>query len=492
TAKLAQEHLAIRPGSDAFFLSGILRYFFENNLIDQGAWQSYSENLEALHTFVSAFSYAEIERHTQIPTVDLQRLAQRFAEAPRAAWYGRVGVSTQKFGATSQWLIQAINLVAGKFDRPGGVLFPNPAAPLLNFISKGHFDRWQSRVSKWPEFSGELPLICLREEIETEGPGQIRGLLVAAGNPVVSNPDGARLEEALQKLEFLVCVDFYKNETSRHAHLILPPASPLERDHFDLIFHQLAIRNTVKYSPPTFPRSEGSWDDGQIYAALACSLARLKKRPWKERLRLAYMRRISPARQIAWALKRGPHGVSMKALRENPHGIDLGPLEPQAPANLPKGKVDLAPARYLADLERMKKEPQPCAEFVVVGRRHLLNNNSWLRHIPHLTKGKNRMTLHIHPEDAQTLNLANGGLAQVSTQTGSITVLVETDTAMARGVVSLPYGFSDRAEPETNSLFAHQVSLNDIIPLAADACSGNAILNGVAVEIKAVSEAKNT
>ncbi len=484
TADLATTYLSIRPGTDVYLMAAVLRLILENGWHQPGPWTEFSTGLDELKSFVQSIDVKDVSRLTSIPQDEIECLAQTFAKAEKACWYGRIGVSTQRFGATTQWLIQCVNIITNKLDTPGGLMFPSPAVNVLDFLSPGHHGRWKSRVRSLPEFAGELPVIALTEEIETAGDGQIKGLVLAAGNPAVTTPNGQRLERAIQGLEFMVAIDFYLNETNRHAHIILPPVSPLERDHYDLIFHQFAIRNTSKFSQATMPRPVGAMDDGEIFAELTCRLARHKKLSFGQKFKFHLQKRMGARRILAFALKKGQSGVSLKQLLQNPHGIDLGAMAAQLPKGLRQEQIQLAPKRFVEDLNRVKDVGKQTEEFRLIGRRHLLNNNSWLRHIPHLNRGKSRMTLLISPKDAESLGVSDGDLVTVKSDVAQIDVVAELDSGMTHRVVCLPYGFSGRAHAHTASPFPHSASINDITHSNDwDRVSGNAVLSGVRVEV---------
>lgn len=486
TAALATQHLPIRPGTDVYLMAAIIRLLNEENLISEGPWASYSDGLTQLKEFVSHFDLQMASAACGIEPAAIRSLAKNFAKADRAAWYGRMGVSTQAFGATTQWLIQCVNILTNRLDQVGGVLFTRPAVSLLDVISPGHYGKWRSRVRGLAEFAGELPVICLAEEIETPGEGQIKGLVMVAGNPVVTTPEGPRLERAFQQLEFNVAIDFYINESNRHADLILPPTSPLERDHYDLIFHQFAVRNTAKFSPALFKKPSHALDDGEILAQLTQRLARAKKLPWRRRGALAFKRMVGARRLLDLALRRGPHKLRLGEIQKKPHGLDLGSLDPQLPALLPRAKIRLAPTRFTADLERVMAAQPNDRPLTLIGRRHLLTNNSWLRHVPYLNRDPVRCDLLIASADASAYQLDDGDLVRVTSATGELNARIKVSEEMMQGVVSLPHGFS-QWEAITRPAEAVPANVNALTHGQEwDAVSGNAILNGVAVTISPI------
>jgi len=435
---------------------------------------------------------------TGIAAADIRMLARELAETPRAVLYGRIGVCTQEFGGLAAWLVYTINALTGHLDTPGGLMFTRPAIdplPLADLIGyDGGFARWTSRVSGKPEFGGELPMAVMAEEIETPGDGQIRALITSAGNPVLSAPGGPRLEQAFGKLDFMVSIDPYLNETTRLAHVILPPVSVLERSHYDVALNAFAVRNVAKYSPPLF-RSVDGQQDWQICIEL---WRRMRLGKLAGKLAGAVFGKLSPETLLDVALRAGPYGVgrgglTLAKLRAHPHGIDLGPLEPRLPGRLgtKDKKVHLAPKEYLADLSRLARV-QPAEGLVMIGRRHLRSNNSWLHNSERLVKGPPRCTLLIHPDDASKRGLGDGALARMSTKRGSIELPVEVTDAMMPGVVSVPHGWGhDRqgVKLRVASTPAHAgVSVNDINdPDLVDALSGTSALTGQPVEVVAAA-----
>jgi anaerobic selenocysteine-containing dehydrogenase len=367
-----------------------------------------------------------------------------------------------------------------------------------------------------PEFSGELPVATMAEEMDTPGPGQVRALVTSAGNPVLSTPNGARLEAALGKLEFMVSIDFYLNETTRFAHIILPPTSALEHDHYDLVFHALAIRNTAKYSEALFPPREADdvRHDWQIFNALTSRMKRAAARGvtsaltrTRARAEAAVLGRLGPDGMLDLALRTGPHGfrvrafpprrgIDLRALREAPHGIDLGALEPCLPARLytKDHRVALAPPMVVADVARLEgrlaREPDD-APLELIGRRDLRSNNSWMHNSERLVKGPARCTLRIHPNDAAARGLASGALARITSRVGSVVAPIEITSEMMPGVVSLPHGWGhSRKGTRLSVAEAHAgVSLNDLTDeQAIDALSGNASFSGLPVRVEAQRE----
>jgi anaerobic selenocysteine-containing dehydrogenase len=423
----------------------------------------------------------------------VRRLARELASAGSAAVYGRVGVSTQEFGLVSTWAVQLLNLLTGNLDRPGGVMLTRPAVDVVGrgFVGRGHHDVWRSRVRGLPEFGGELPVATLADEILTPGEGQVHALLTVAGNPVSSTPDGARLEQAVQALDFVAAVDIYVNETTRHADVILPPTSALERDHYDLVFHALAVRNTARFTPALFDKPEGAMHDWEIFREIALRTGRRiqgRRKPLKKRLVEAVRLRLSPTRVLDLLLRTDAARLSVSRLRRGP--VDLGPLQPCLPDRLQTKdkRVHADPEPVLADLARLDAARVPDG-LVLVGRRHQRDNNSWMHNTTRLTKGKPRHQLLMHPDDLAERAIADGSWVQVKSAVGAVDVEVLASDDMMRGVVSLPHGYGHARDGVRlgNARSLPGVSMNDLTDPSVLDVSGNAVLSGVPVEVTATS-----
>lgn len=497
TAEVADEHLFIRPGTDAAFLAGLLKVIDNENLGHPGKLAAIEDGLEVALADLGALDLDRLAAHCGIPVATIQRIARAFAAAPRAAAYGRMGVSTQARGTLCQWLIQLLNIATGNLDREGGAMFTRPAVDLVdNPTSKpGSFGRWKSRVRGLPEFGGELPVAALAEEILTPGDGQVRALITVAGNPVLSTPNGRQLDRALDSLNFMVSIDFYLNETTRHADLILPPTCTLEHDHYDLIFHAFAVRNTARYSEALFERGPDQRHDWEIFEALGDRIA--------TRLGAKRAPHPRPEQVIDMGLKIGPYGgmrkhplnLSLAALKAAPHGVDLGALAPCLPARLQNAGKHLrcAPPELLAELAAFAAslaadESAAPAALALIGRRHVRSNNSWMHNSLRLVKGPVRNRLLMHPADLAERGLADGATVRIASRVGAVEVEVEASETMMPGVVSLPHGWGHgRDGVRLQVAAAHAgVSPNDLTDdCFLDPVCGNAALNGVPVTVVA-------
>ena len=480
SADSADEHHFIRPGSDALFLLALLNVVFAEKLDKPGRLIEFTDGLEQLKTAAEAFTPQRVERATGVDAATIRRLAREFATAPRAVAYGRIGLSLQAFGGLCQWLLNALNLVTGNLDREGGAMWPRPAFDLLMRAKKGqtYHRRWRSRVRGLPEFDGELPVAALAEEFLTPGEGQLRAFVTIAGNPVLSTPDGEKLDQALSGAEFMVSIDPYLNATTRRADYILPPAVGLETRHYDVIFHHFAVRNTARISDPIFPIAENQRYDYQIFEGL--------------RQRLSGETGTAPDERLELGLKHGPRQTSLTELRAAPHGVDYGPLEPCLPERLltTDGRINAAPTPMLTDLPRLEASlSADVPELVLIGRRQLRSNNSWMHNVPRLMRGPDRCTLMLNVVDAARLGIADGQGVEVRSRVGAVTVQAEVTDTLMPGVVSLPHGFGHgKAGVRLGVAQAHAgASLNDLTdPEFLDELTGNTAASGVPVMLKAV------
>jgi anaerobic selenocysteine-containing dehydrogenase len=479
TARVATEHHFIMPGSDVFMLLAIVHTLFAENLVNAGHLTEFTDGVEVLREISSSYAPETVEHLTNISASEIRRIAVEFASAGSAVCYGRIGVSTQKFGGLCHWLINSINVLTGNLDRAGGAMFTAPAFDLLQAAKPANvYNRWQSRVRKLPEFMGELPVAALAEEILTDGEGQVKALITSCGNPVLSTPNGRQLEKALERLEFMVSIDIYINETTRHADIILPPATGLEVSHYDVIFNLLAVRNVAKYSAPLFPKAGNAKYDWEIFQTLT---HRLKEKD--EPLTLT-----PPEVRLDFGLRAGRYKLSLEELQKNPHGLDLGELKPCLPERLltTNKRINLTPEVFLKDLERLKmvEDCQSEFAFALIGRRHLRDNNSWLHHSEILMKGKNRCTMLINEADAKRLNLKNGATVKVSSRVGSVELPCEITDAIAPGVVSIPHGYGHSRESFAANVLNEGVSINDLTDHETiDELTGNAAFSSVRVKI---------
>ncbi|MCF5062537.1 molybdopterin-dependent oxidoreductase [Pseudomonas syringae] len=487
TAAMADQHLFVRPGGDAALLFGVLNTLFAEHLTRDSHLPI--EGLDDVRAAIAGFTADAMSRQCAVPAEQIRQLARDFAAADKAVCYGRMGVSTQAFGTLCHWLVQLINLVTGNLDRVGGAVCTTPAVDLVASTGGGHFNRWQSRVSARPEYGGELPVSALAEEMLTAGEGQIRALVTVAGNPVLSTPNGRQLEQALDGLEFMVSIDLYINETTRYADLILPSTSALENDHYDTTFNMFAVRNVTRFNRAILPKPAGALHDWEIFVGLAKAFAAQTGAALKPTL--------PPAQMIDLGLRAGVYGdasahkLSVERLADHPHGKDLGPLRPNLAARLKTadGKVQAAPAVILADLARFAAQPLPVAdELLLIGRRHVRSNNSWMHNYHRLVKGKPRHQLLMHPDDLSHRQLSDGQRVRVSSRIGMIEVEVVASLDMMPGVVSLPHGWGHGRPGVQMAIASGQpgASANDLTDeRQLDELSGNAALNGVPVQVAA-------
>ncbi|MER5980309.1 molybdopterin oxidoreductase family protein [Streptomyces sp. NPDC001857] len=536
TARLADRHIAIRPGTDALLLAAMAHTLFAEDLTQPGELTPHLQGLDELRDALADFTPEAVADACDVDAGAIRALARELAAAPTAAVYARIGSCTVPHGTLASWLVDVLNILTGNLDRPGGALFPQaatdktprPAGPGRGFT----LGRWHSRVSRHPEAKGELPLSALAEEIDTatEDGTPIRALIAVAANPVLSAPDGDRLDKALGSLDFMVSVDPYLNETSRHAHVVLPPPPPSQSPHHDFAFNTLAVRNQVRYSRPAVPLEAGRMAESEILARLVLAATGMHgaepsavddlvigqtlgkavteaHSPVHGRDPLDLAAQLTgesgPERRLDMMLRLGPYGdgfgaradgLSLAKLLEHPHGIDLGPLRPRLPQPLKTagGRIELLPAPIAGDLPRLRAAAaERPTGLLLVGRRHLRSNNSWMHNVPALTGGTNRCTLHLHPEDAERLGVRDGDPVRVKGAGGEVTAPAEVTDAVRTGVVSLPHGWGhDR--PGTRLSHASTdpgVNVNQLLDGSLlDPLSGNAVLNGVPVEVALMTE----
>jgi anaerobic selenocysteine-containing dehydrogenase len=530
TAELADRHIAPRPGTDAALLFAVAHVLFEEDLVapDLGGLAEMVNGLDEVRELAAGFSPDAVAAHCGVSAEEIRAVAREIAAAPSTAVYGRIGTSTVEFGTLGSWLVDVINILTGNLDRPGGAMFPlGPTAPAPRPPGPGRgfvTGRWRSRVSGYPEALSEFPAAALAEEIDTPGDGQIRAVITVAGNPVLSAPDGDRLDRALDGVGFMLSVDPYLNETTRHADVILPPPPPSQSPHFDFALNNLAVRNNARYSPPVLPLTDGRPDEAEILSRVALilfgvgphgdpglvddqviagTLAKETADPDSpvagrsvdeltdmligdrgfER-RLDMMLRLGP---YGDAFGAKPDGLTLDRLIAAPHGVDLGPLKPRLAQVLrtPSGRVELAPAPLVADAKRLRESlGRGADDFVLIGRRHLRSNNSWMHNLPALSGGTNRCTLQIHPDDAAELGLDD--VARIKGPGGELVVPVETTDGLRRGVVSLPHGWGHDRGGTRQGVAEGQpgVNVNQLNDgTSLDPLSGTAVLNGIPVQI---------
>jgi anaerobic selenocysteine-containing dehydrogenase len=528
SAALANLHVPIQPGTDALFLFGLLHTMFNEDLVHPDQLEDRISGQNSVRDMARPFSPEAVASATGIPAETTRKIARDFAAAPKAACYGRIGVCTQEFGTLSSWLIDVINILTGNLDRIGGVMFPHPAhahAGPARRTGRMPYDRWRTRVRGLPEFAGELPVSALAEEIDTPGEDRVRALFTVAGNPVSSTPNARRLDRAFAQLEFMVSVDLYINETTRHADIILPTSAPLERTNYPLAFHNLSVRNFAKWAPAVLEPPPGVKHLYEIVCEISGRLGGADAQTADEMMRGAYLSRVAgpgsanpevsleeAQRQLGekpgldWILdgmiragSRGDRfsgeGLSLEKIQKATHGLDLGPMTPRLEEQIATedARIQLDNDLMREDTERLAKvlDREP-PELVLIGRRHIRSNNSWMHNLEKLAKGPSRCTLLINPDDAKSRGLTNGQVAEITSAAGAVNAEVEVSDEVRIGVVSLPHGYGT---PTTRShmTVAGQMqpgpNSNDLTDEnAIDKPSGNAILNGIPVRIQAVAD----
>lgn len=523
TADRADEWVPIVPGTDAAFLLAMINVLFADELVDLGDLADLVNGVEDVRSAASEFTPERVEVACGVSAETIRRLAHEIAAAPTASVYGRIGLCNQEFGTVASWLIDVVNILTANFDRAGGLMFGNPLSwsvaslPNPEFADGVEIGRWHSRVRGAPEVLGQLPLSCLAEEIATPGDGQLRALVTIAGNPVISAPDAGKLDDALGELEAMISVDNYLNETTRHAHVILPGLSALEQHHFDDLIPMWGARSAATFSQPVFPPADGRPEEWEILTRLGALLAgmsnadididalddgyfsalcgavdvdpavAMEQSPGRGALRLLDLQ----IRTGSFGDRYGeqPDGLTLEKIAASPHGIDLGPMVPRLREllNTPSGKVELAPPYITADLARLQNRiDRDISSLLLVSRRHVRSNNSWMHNVKVLMKGKDRCTLLIHPQDATRVGVTDGELANVSSEAGSVAVKVEISDEMMPGVVSLPHGWGhDKAGTRMAVAREHAGVNNNLLAPGdfLDEISNNAAVNGIPVEV---------
>jgi anaerobic selenocysteine-containing dehydrogenase len=524
TADKADEWIAIVPGTDAAFLLAICHVLFADALVDLGDVADLVAGLDTVRTIAAAFPPERVAGTCRIPAETIRRIAHEIAAAPAAAVYGRIGLCNQEFGTLASWLIDVVNILTGNFDRPGGLMFGNPVAwganslPDPQWADGVSFGRWKSRVRGAPEVLGQTPVSCMAEEIATPGPGQLKALVTIAGNPVISAPDAGRLDDALPMLECMISVDNYLNETTRHAHLILPGLSALEQPHFDDLITMWAARSFGNFSPAVFAPPADRPAEWEILTRLAGLLAGMSNadinvgaiddgyfaalceaKGVDAATVMTNYEQPGPERMLDLQIRTGPFGdrygenadgLTLQDFRDRPHGIDLGPMVPRVREllNTPSGKIELAPEYITNDVPRLaaRLERTRNGELLLISRRHLRSNNSWMHNVKVLVKGKDRCTLLIHPDDATRVGVEDGKLARVSSEAGMLEVPVEVSDEMMRGVVSLPHGWGHDKDGTRLSIAREHAGVNNNLLAPGrlvDPLSNNAVVNGIPVEV---------
>ncbi len=508
TSAIADTHIYIKPGTDVLMLLSMLHVVFKESLHNMADAANYTHGIEKIEQLVSKYPPESTAKMTGVDAGQIEKLVREFCQAKTASCYGRIGVSTQQYGTLSQWLINVFNIVTGTLDKVGGTMFSQPAFDVLEAKKenpslkkrKGFADNY-TRVRKLPDFNGEFPVVALAEEISTQGEGRIRALVTNSGNPVSSTPNSTKLDKALTKLDFMVSIDFYINETTRHANIILPPPSALERPHYDIVFHALAVQDTARFSSLTFKPPRHQKTDTDIFLELSW---RMQSKNWSSKFSGWIKKTIIKQLGCEWVvnqqLKKGPyaqsHNLDLNLLKKNPHGIDLGALKPCLPQRLftADKTINLAPDEIIEDIGRLEKMiNDPSAnktkdefDLLLIGRRNPRTNNSWLHNSYRMVKGKKRCLAFIHPQDAQQRNLKENDLVTVTSRVGSIQIEIQITEDIMPGVISIPHGWGHDMDGVKLSVATEHAGVNTNIltdDYLLDAISGNAALNGVPISV---------
>ena len=528
TALASDQHIFIRPGTDALFLFAWVNELFRRDLVAMGALGERVEGLDELQALAEPFTPEAVAGRTGVDAGTMRALVDDFARAERPVLYGRIGLCTQAFGTLASWLVDVVNLLQGRLDEVGGAMFARPATgqnEQTGEIGQLQHSRWRSRVRGFPEYMGMLPASCMAEEMECTGKDAIRALLCVAGNPVLSVPNGKRIDRALGNIGFVVALDIYINETTRHADYILPSTTQLEHSNYDFLFAAFAQRNFARYSPAVFEPAADSRDQCDIILELLARMNGLQaadlealmldgmigeilKAPALSHLDAQTVRDATAGhggseRLLDILLRAGPYGdrfefgadgLNLDRVKDHAHGMDLGPLQPNILPEMIRtegGRIRLLHPLLAADIERLQGTlSEGVPELVLIGRRHIRDMNSWLHNLNHYARGKNRCTLMINPQDARSRGLVDGGQAKISSRVGELVVPVEYHDGLMPGVVSLPHGFGHRYRGTRQSVARDTlpgVSANDLVDdQALDIPSGTSVVNGVPVSVTAL------
>jgi anaerobic selenocysteine-containing dehydrogenase len=504
TADVADEHVFIRPGTDIFLLAAMVQVLFDEGLVAPGRATTYVDGIDAVREVVADFTPEAVAERTGIAPDTIRRLTRDFAGARRAAAYARLGVCQTEFGTTAYWLIHALNILTGRLDEVGGWMLAEPAfdLPRIGGLTTDlpGYDRWRSRVRGVPEVAAEFPSSTLADEILTPGEGQIRAMVLVAGNPVLTVPQGRRIDEALSSLEFCVAVDYYINESTRHADVILPPTTALEREEFDLVFPAVSVRNHVRWGEQVIEPEPDSRSDADILRELLMRVESETMGPRRARALAAARKRLLPRRFVDAALRAGPwglragRGLSLRKVRRHPHGLDLGALHPVLPRRLmtKDHRIRFDQPVVMADWSRVRAALASPADdgLLLIGRRHVRSNNSWMHNSTRLTRGTNHPSLLMHPDDAKERGVEAGDTVSVSTPVGAIESTLEVSESVMRGVVCMPHGWGHASRDGVG--WSHAASLpgssvNDITQdTRYDPLSGNAAVTAVPVDVARV------
>lgn len=488
TAKIADAHHFVKPGTDTALIIGILKSIFDGGLVDTSRVDDLlDDSWSAIEPAIAGFDMDQLAAHCGISVATMQEMAAQLAADQPAALYGRMGVSVCEFGTLNQWLIQIINIASGNLDRVGGTMVPQPALDTINLVGRGSVRTVDTVRGTMPSIMGELPTITFADEMLRDDEERIRSLFVLTGNPVLSAPDGAKLDRALERLDLMVSFDMYVTATSRHADYILPPCGPLEKDHYPFFFGPLAIRNYASYSPAIFDMPDGEKSDWEIVAELSLAILAQDGQDIPN-IRI-------PRDVLDNMLQSSPAGLTLAEVEAAPNGIDLGPLQPCMAERLrtENGMIHCAHTDFLAELEHFAAslETEQPDVLRLIGRRHVRQNNSWLHNSKRLLKGPDRCTLMIHPDDAMARGLIDGGMATVTSRVNSVDIPVEVNDDVMPGVVSIPHGFGHGRKGVGLSVAREKpgVSINDLTdPTSYDRLSGNAVLNATPVTVERAEE----
>ena len=501
------EHLPIRPDADAWLLLSLLQVVLDEGLADRGWLAEHAKGADELERLVAGHSPEDTESRTGVPADRARELARAFAEAPSAAAYGRTGSCLGRFGTLVSFLLDALNAVTGNLDSPGGAVFGRPPIALDDVAERvglASYGKTRARFGDFPDVIGNLPASLLPREIETPGARQVKAMFVSAGNPVLSVPDGDAMERALGKLDLMVALDFYVNETTKHADYVLPTTTLYERDDVPIaflgFFSQPFIQTTERVIEPR-GESRQEWeiiDDLSRRMGLAPysipalrAAAKLGFRPTPQRL-VDLLLRTGPKGDLFGA-RRG--GLSLDELRKHPHGLLLGEeIETGVLGDKVRHKgsrVHLAPPEIVEEMTRAESSngDDPAYPLRLIGLRELRSHNSWMHNAPMLMRGGRVQALRVHPDDAAACGLEDGGEVSVESKSGAVTVPVKVTDEMMPGAVALPHGWGHRGgwKLANEHAGANVNLLASSDPEDLERLAGMAHLNGIPVRLEPVA-----
>lgn len=448
SAKLADEHIAIRPGTDLFLLLGMLRWIIAHDAHDHRFVAAHCAEWDALGAAVAEVEMETVSRVTDVPQATIERLAEEFASAESAFATSRVGVQTSQNTTLTEWSIQALNAVTGNVDRRGGVYFNPGVIDVPALIEKFTKRRnpAPSRVGGFPQIFGGPPASVLAEDVLSDDAERIRALIVVAGNPVITFPNTPRMEAALRRLELLVCIDLYRSDTGSFAHYNLPAATLYEKGSFHFLTATFEQTPYAEWKPKVVePRGEAR-SEWEIVKAIARSAGvPFLNDPLVDRAARALEKigvRFTEEHLYQYLLL---GKTRLKRLKQTPGGIKFGEIRwgefLRSGLHTKDRRIHLAPEDILRALARaIAAPPLPNEQFpflLVSGARRSASFNTWTHNIPALMEHLKGNWATVHPLDAQALGLVDGQKVRIITSVNSLEIELRSSSDIRPGVVSV-------------------------------------------------------